>query len=169
MKTFGFAGYSGSGKTTLIEQVIPRLTARGMKVSLIKHVHHQFDIDKPGKDSYRHREAGCTQVLLTSNQRWALMHELRGGPEPTLEQQLALLAPCDIVLVEGFKSTPLPKMEVYRRERGAPPLYPTNASIVAVACDSPLDTDLPQLDINDPDAVTAFILDFLAMNTEGEA
>lgn len=166
MKVFGFAGYSGSGKTTLIEQVIPRLVALGLRVSLIKHVHHQFDIDRPGKDSYRHREAGCTQVLLTSNQRWALMHELRGEREPTLEEQLALLAPCDLVLVEGFKSTPLPKIEVYRFERGAPPLYPTNDSIVAVATDAKLDTELPLLDINDPAAVTAFILQYLEISPQ---
>jgi molybdopterin-guanine dinucleotide biosynthesis protein B len=162
MNVFGFAGYSGSGKTTLIERVIPLFVERGMKVSLIKHVHHRFDIDRPGKDSFRHREAGCTQVLLTSDRRWALMHELRGEPEPTLDEQLKLLAPCDLVLVEGFKDSPVPKIEVYRPTHGGPPLYPNNPSIIAVASDEVLPTALPQLDINDPRHVADFILIFLA-------
>jgi molybdopterin-guanine dinucleotide biosynthesis protein B len=115
MKVFGFAGYSGSGKTTLIEQLIPRFTARGLKVSLIKHTHHNFDVDKPGKDSYRHREAGATEVLLTCDNRWVLMHELRGAPEPTLEEQLVVLSPCDLVLVEGFKQTPISRYIVLPR------------------------------------------------------
>lgn len=162
-KVFGFAGYSGSGKTSLIEQVIPLCTARGMKVSLIKHVHHRFDIDRPGKDSYRHREAGCTQVLVTSGLRWALMHELRGAPEPTLEEQLALMAPCDLVLVEGFKDSPVPKIEVYRPTHGGPPLFPSNPSIVAVATDGALVTQLPQLDLNNPTQVAEFMLGHLGM------
>ena len=162
-KVFGFAGYSGSGKTTLIEQVIPLCTGRGLRVSLIKHVHHRFDIDRPGKDSYRHREAGCTEVLLTSGLRWALMHELRGEEEPTLEEQLQLLAPCDLVLVEGFKASPVPKIEVYRPANGGPPLYPDNASIVAVVTDAPLESPLPRLDINNPREVADFMLKYLEM------
>lgn len=160
-KVFGFAGYSGSGKTTLIENVVPRMVMAGLKVSLIKHAHHGFDIDRPGKDSYRHREAGCTQVLLTSDQRWALMHELRGAPEPQLADQLALLAPCDLVLVEGYKASPIPKLEVHRPAHGQPPMYPENASIVAVASDERIDTRLPLLDINDYDGIAEFVLRFL--------
>ncbi|MDR2241067.1 MAG: molybdopterin-guanine dinucleotide biosynthesis protein B [Zoogloeaceae bacterium] len=164
MKAFGFAGYSGSGKTTLIEQLIPRFVGRGLKVSLIKHTHHGFDIDQPGKDSWRHREAGCTEVLLASDGRWALMHELRGEREPTLKEQLALLSPCDLALVEGYKHDGLiPKLEVYRPAVGRPPLHPGQRDIIAVATDVPLDTALPLLNINDPDAIAAFILRHLEL------
>src|SRR5512140_574785 len=120
MKVFGFAGYSGAGKTTLIEALIPRFTARGLKVSLIKHTHHNFDVDRPGKDSYRHREAGASEVMLVCDQRWAIMHELRGETEPPFEEQLARLSPCDLVLVEGFKYSPIPKLEVHRPAYGKP-------------------------------------------------
>lgn len=160
-KVFGFAGYSGSGKTTLIENVIPRMVTAGLKVSLIKHTHHGFDIDRPGKDSYRHREAGCSEVLLVSDERWALMHELRGAPEPQLTEQLALLSPCDLVLVEGYKASPIPKLEVHRPVHGQPAMYPDNRSIVAVASDAHIDTTLPLWDINDYDGITDFILRFL--------
>ena len=102
MKVFGIAGYSGSGKTTLLEKLLPQFTARGLKVSVIKHAHHGFDIDRPGKDSYRHREAGATEVLLSCNDRWALMHERRAEHEVTLDELLVRLAPCDLVLIEGF-------------------------------------------------------------------
>src|SRR3972149_4116072 len=108
MKIFGITGYSGSGKTTLIEKLIPLFTARGLRVSLIKHAHHRFDIDQPGKDSYRHRHAGCSEVLVTSSRRWALMHELRAAPEPTLQDLIGHLSPCDLLLIEGFKREPLP-------------------------------------------------------------
>ena len=118
MKIFGFAGWSGSGKTTLIEQVIPRFVRAGLKVSLIKHAHHRFDVDHPGKDSYRHRHAGCSEVLVTSKLRWALMHELRGAREPTLEEMIKLIAPCDLLLIEGYKREPLDKLEVYRSTLG---------------------------------------------------
>jgi molybdopterin-guanine dinucleotide biosynthesis protein B len=161
MKVFGFAGYSGSGKTTLIEQLIPRFTARGLKVSLIKHTHHNFDVDQPGKDSWRHRQAGAGEVLLTCDTRWVLMHELRGMPEPTLEEQLKVLSPCDLVLVEGFKLTPVSKLEIHRPTYGKPPIWPENKSVVAVATDAPLDCPLPTLDLNDPDAIVQFILDYL--------
>ena len=134
MKVFGFAGYSGSGKTTLIEQLIPRFVMEGLKVSLIKHAHHGFDIDRPVKDSWRHREAGCSEVLLTSDQRWVLMHELRGAAEPTLEEQIKMLTPCDLALVEGYKTNDLiPKLEVYRPSHGKPPIHTEHPNIVAVA------------------------------------
>jgi len=155
---FGFAGYSGSGKTTLIEQLIPRFVEAGLRVSLIKHAHHNFDIDKPGKDSYRHREAGASQVLVTSDQRWVLMHELRGEAEPGLEQQLGRLAPCDLVLVEGYKRSAIPKLEVYRPAYGRPSLHPEDHNIVAIAADGPVDTPLPVLDLNQPSTIAEFII-----------
>jgi molybdopterin-guanine dinucleotide biosynthesis protein B len=160
MKVFGFAGYSGSGKTTLIEGLIPRLVAAGLVVSLIKHAHHGFDIDRPGKDSYRHRQAGCTEVLLVSDQRWVLMHELRGRAEPDLARQLELLSPCDLVLVEGYKEAPIPKLEVYRPALGRPPMYPHNPHIVAVASDAArLELPLPLLALADHAAVARFVLE----------
>ena len=131
MKTIAIAGYSGSGKTTLIEKVIPCLVMEGIKVSLIKHAHHEFDIDQPGKDSHRHREAGATEVLITSSQRWALMHELRGAPEPSLEEQLKNFAPCDVVIVEGWKHQAMPKIEVHRNLADKPLLFPNDPSVVA--------------------------------------
>lgn len=158
MKVFGFAGYSGSGKTTLIEQLVPRFVLHGLKVSLIKHAHAGFDIDRPGKDSYRHREAGCTEVLLTSDKRWVLMHELRGEPEPGLEAQLAALSPCDLVLIEGFKWAPVPKLEIFRPGLGKAPIFPDNPDVVAVASDAPVETSLPVLDLNDADGISDFIL-----------
>src|SRR5438477_541351 len=120
MKVIGIAGYSGSGKTTLIEKVIPLLVGEGLRVSLIKHAHHEFDVDQPGKDSYRHRHAGCAEVLVSSSKRWALMHELRGATEPSLQDQLKRLSPCDLVLVEGYKAEPIPKVEVHRRDATTP-------------------------------------------------
>lgn len=158
MKVFGFAGWSGSGKTTLIERVIPAITGRGLRVSVIKHAHHGFDIDKPGKDSWRHREAGASEVLLISDERWVLMHELRGAPEPDLAAQLARLSPCDLVLVEGYKSVQIPKIEVHRPSLGKPLQYLDNPAIVAIASDGPIDGPLPQLDLNEPAAVAGFIL-----------
>src|SRR5690606_3766485 len=112
MKIFGFAGWSGSGKTTLIEKLIPRFVGRGLSVSLIKHAHHNFDVDVPGKDSYRHRQAGASEILVTSSRRWVLMHELRGAKEPSFEEQVRRVSPCDLLLVEGFKFAPIPKLEV---------------------------------------------------------
>ncbi|MDB5903465.1 MAG: molybdopterin-guanine dinucleotide biosynthesis protein, partial [Betaproteobacteria bacterium] len=150
MKIFGFAGYSGSGKTTLIEQLIPLITARGLKVSLIKHAHHSFDVDQPGKDSHRHRVAGCSEVLITSSRRWALMHELRGAPEPDLAEQVKHLSPCDLLLVEGYKRERIPKLEVYRAQVGEPLIHPDYENVVAIATDRKLDTALPQFDLNSP-------------------
>ena len=158
MKVFGFAGYSNSGKTTLIEMLIPRFVAQGLRISLVKHAHHGFDLDRPGKDSYRHREAGATEVFLVSNQRWVLMHELRDEEEPTLEHQLSLMAPCDLVLVEGFKYTAIPKIEVHRPANGKGLLYPDNPNIIAIATDAPLQAPLPVLDLNDIPAIAEFIL-----------
>ena len=165
MKIFGFAGYSGSGKTTLIEKLIPLLTARSLKVSLIKHAHHVFDVDTPGKDSYRHRHAGCTEVLVTSSRRWVLMHELRGAAEPDLQVQLTHLSPCDLVLVEGFKHDPIPKIEVYRAVVGEPLLHPHDSNIVAVASDARLNTALPLLDLNQPPHIAEFMLKHLGLAT----
>lgn len=167
MKVFGFAGYSGSGKTTLIEQIIPRLVMEGLRVSVIKHAHHDFDIDRPGKDSYRHREAGATEVMLTAGNRWVLMHELRGQSEPDLPQQLAHLSPCDLVLVEGFKRQPIPKLEIHRKAAGTPLIYPGDSTVVAVATDENLDTRLPQFGLQDYDDMAAFIMDYLGLRQAG--
>ena len=163
MKIFGFAGWSGSGKTTLIERLIPLFVARGFKVSLIKHAHHSFDVDQPGKDSYRHRHAGCTEVLVGSSRRWALVHELREAPEPGFGELVARLSPCDLLLVEGFKRERIPKLEVYRASVEEPLLHPDDPDIVAIACDRRLDTKLPQLDVNDAPAIAAFILRHLEL------
>ena len=161
MRIFGFAGWSGSGKTTLIEQVIPRLASRGQTVALIKHAHHFFDVDQPGKDSFRHRHAGASEVLITSGLRWALMHELRGAPEMSLDDALARLSPCHLVLIEGWKFSPIPKLEVYRAKLGKPPLHPNDAHIVAVATDDPralpADTRLPTIGLEDYDAIATFV------------
>lgn len=162
MKVFGFVGHSGSGKTSLIERLVPCFKQEGLAVSLIKHAHAGFDIDRPGKDSFRLREAGCAEVLLVSNERWVLMHELRGAPEPALDEQLALLAPCDLVLVEGFKTSSIPKLEIHRPAHGGPLMYPDNPHVVAVATDAPsgmpMELPLPRLDLNDVAAIAGFIL-----------
>ncbi|MBL8489353.1 MAG: molybdopterin-guanine dinucleotide biosynthesis protein B [Rhodocyclaceae bacterium] len=160
MKAFGIAGYSGAGKTTLIEALIPIFIARGLRVSVIKHAHHGFDIDRPGKDSYRFREAGCGEVLVATDQRWVLMHEAKSGV-PTLEDHLARFAPCDLVLVEGFKQEPIPKLEVHRQANGKPFIWPENPRIVAVASDAPVPGSLPRLDLDDREGIAAFILDYL--------
>lgn len=158
MKTFGFAGWSGSGKTTLIEKLIPLFVKRGLRVSLIKHAHHTFDVDVPGKDSYRHRQAGASEILVTSSRRWVLMHELRGAAEPSFEEQVKHFSPCDLLLVEGYKYAPIPKLEVWRAEPGEPLLHPNDPHIVAVASDAKVETKLPLLDLNDPAVVATFIV-----------
>ena len=163
MKIFGFAGWSGSGKTTLIEKLIPRLIQRGLKISLLKHAHHTFDVDHPGKDSYRHRMAGCTEVMVSSSRRWVLMHELRGAREPSFGDQIKQLSPCDLLLVEGFKFQQIPKLEVYRAGVESPPLHPNDPDIVAVATDAELKTNLPVLDLNDDAGIAAFILGHLKL------
>ncbi len=161
MKVFGIAGYSGAGKTTLLEQLIPCFIRRGLRVSVVKHAHHAFDIDRPGKDSWRHREAGAAEVLLAGGARWALMHELRGAPEPSLAELLTRLSPCDLVLVEGFKNEPVPKLEVHRAAFGKPPLFPDRGDIVAVVSDAAPATDLPVLQLDQPEAIADFILAYL--------
>jgi molybdopterin-guanine dinucleotide biosynthesis protein B len=164
MRIFGFAGWSGSGKTTLIEQTIPRLVARGLSVSLIKHAHHQFDVDQPGKDSWRHRQAGCQEVLVSSGVRWALMHELRGAPELGVRAALRRLSPCDLALIEGFKTEPMPKLEVWRAALGKPLLHPSDPHIIAIATDSaealPAASAgrLPLLRLDDYDAAATFVI-----------
>jgi molybdopterin-guanine dinucleotide biosynthesis protein B len=158
MKVFGFAGWSGSGKTTLIEQLIPRFVKRGLRVSLIKHAHHTFDVDQPGKDSYRHRHAGASEILVTSSRRWVLMHELRGAHEPPFEEQVKRMSPCNLLLVEGFKFAPIPKLEVWRAETGEPLLHPNDPHIVAVASDAKVETKVPLLDLNDVDGIASFIV-----------
>jgi molybdopterin-guanine dinucleotide biosynthesis adapter protein len=159
MKIIAIAGYSGSGKTTLIEKLIPCLVMEGLKVSLIKHAHHEFDVDQPGKD----RHAGATEVMVASSKRWALMHELRGAAEPTLEQQLQHFSPCDVVIVEGWKHHALPKIEVHRKLSDKPLLFPADANVVAVATDERLATDLPQFGLDDAEGVAGFIIQFLGL------
>ncbi len=158
MKIFGFAGWSGSGKTTLIEKLIPDFTARGLKVSLIKRAHHAFDVDVPGKDSWRHRQAGCQEVLVSSENRWALMHELRGEPEPSLEECMDHISPCDLLLVEGNKHYPLPKLEVWRESVGKTLLHPQDAHILAIASDVPVNTALPRFGLDEVRNIAEFIL-----------
>lgn len=167
MKVFGFAGYSGSGKTTLIEKLVPLLVAHGLKIALIKHTHHDIEIDQPGKDSYRHRAAGCSEVLVTSPARWALVHELRGEQEPGLAEQLARLSPCDLVLVESFKHEAIPKLEVHRPQLGKPLLFPHDADIVAIASDRPIGSALPEFELDRVADIAEFILKQIGLTQDG--
>lgn len=154
MRVIGLAGWSGAGKTTLLTKLIPELTRRGVSVSTLKHAHHAFDVDKPGKDSFLHREAGAREVLVSSGRRWALMHELREESEPDLPELLARLSPVDLVIVEGYKRSAVPKIEVYRDANGKPPLHPGEPAIVAVASDAPFpDAGRPVLDLDDIPAI----------------
>jgi len=164
MRIFGLAGWSGSGKTTLLTAVIPDLVARGLTVSTIKHAHHEFDIDRPGKDSWRHREAGAHQVMVASARRWAIMHELRGAPEPTLDDLVARMSPVDLLLVEGWKRHPHPKLEVHRPSLGKPLLYPDDPYVVAIATDGAFAAPLPLLPLGDASAVASFISDHLGLD-----
>ena len=165
MRIFGLAGWSGSGKTTLLAAIIPELAARGLSVSTIKHAHHDFDIDRPGKDSWRHRQAGAREVMVSSARRWALMHELRGDAEPSLDALVTRLSPVDVVIVEGFKRHPHPKLEVHRPSLGKPLLYPDDPYIVAIASDEPFAAPLPLLSLADPAAVAGFMLDHLGFGS----
>jgi molybdopterin-guanine dinucleotide biosynthesis protein B len=159
MRVIGLAGWSGSGKTTLLAKLIPVLTARGLTVSTVKHAHHDFDIDQPGKDSWVHRQAGATEVLVASDRRFALMRELRDEPKPGLADLLARLSPVDLVIVEGFKRDLHPKIEIYRPDLGTPPLYPDDDRIVAIASPSPIPgAPVRCLPLNDPHAIADFIL-----------
>ncbi len=164
-RVFGLAGWSGSGKTTLMRALIPALTGRGLSVSTVKHAHHTFEIDKPGKDSYEHRAAGATEVLIASAERWALMHELRDAPEPSTEELIALMAPVDLVLIEGFKQENHDKIEVHRPAFGRPLLCTDDPRVVAVASDSPLeDIPVPRLDLNDPGTIADFVIAHCGLN-----
>jgi molybdopterin-guanine dinucleotide biosynthesis adapter protein len=158
MRVIGLAGWSGAGKTTLLCKVIPVLVARGLRVSTVKQAHHGFAIDRPGKDSWLHRQAGAAEVLVASPLRWALMHELRGAPEFTLPELLARLSPADIVIVEGFKSEAHPRIEVFRKANGKPPLHPDDLGIIAVASDVPWpEAARPVVALDDIDAVARLI------------
>ena len=157
MRILGLAGWSGSGKTTLLTALIPQLLARGLTVSTIKHAHHEFDVDRPGKDSWRHREAGATEVMVASSRRWALMHELRGAAEPMLGELLSHMSPVDLLIVEGFKRHPHPKIEVHRPSVGKPLLYPEDPDVIAIASDAALAAPVPLLPLGDARAVADFI------------
>lgn len=158
MKVYGVTGSKNCGKTGLMERLVAEVCARGLSVSTLKHAHHSTDVDQPGRDSYRHRQAGAQEVLLASPHRWALMHELRDAPEPPLSELLTKLSPVDLVLIEGYKAAPHPKIEAHRAETGKPLLSPANASIRAVAADSEVDTALPRFDLDDTRAIADFIL-----------
>ncbi|HKB60130.1 MAG TPA: molybdopterin-guanine dinucleotide biosynthesis protein B [Gallionellaceae bacterium] len=163
-KVLGIAGYSGSGKTTLLEKVIPLLRAHGLRISVIKHAHHNFDIDRPGKDSFRHREAGAQEVLIVSGHRWALMHELRDEAEPSLDELIGRLSPCDLLLVEGYKFSDIPKLEIHRPATGHPLLHPNDANIIAVVTDSTANFPVPRLDVDAPQQVADHILEYFSLN-----
>jgi len=158
MNIYGVVGWKNAGKTGLMERLVTEITGRGFTVSTIKHAHHSFDVDQPGRDSHRHRVAGASEVLLASGQRFALMHELRGADEPTLAELLPRLSPVDLVLIEGFKRDPHPKIEAYRAEPGNPLIAPGDDSIRAVASDVPLDLACALFDLDDTKAIADFIL-----------
>jgi molybdopterin-guanine dinucleotide biosynthesis protein B len=170
MRIFGITGWSGSGKTTLLVGLLPELVSRGLSVSTMKHAHHAFDVDRPGKDSYRHREAGATEVMVSSSGRWALMHENRSAPEPSVEELLSHMSPVDLVLIEGFKRHRHEKLEVYRRATGKPMIALDDPTIVAVACDEPLPGfDRPVIDLNRIDLIADFILSHCGLDDRAGA
>jgi molybdopterin-guanine dinucleotide biosynthesis protein B len=163
MRIIGLAGWSGAGKTTLLTRLIPHLIGRGLKISTIKHAHHAFDVDKPGKDSWLHRQAGATEVLVASGARFALMHELRGAPEPELPDLLWRMQPVDLLIVEGFKRFGHPKIEVHRAGNGKPHLFPDDSAIAALATDSPpADCPLPLAHLDDIAAIADLALEAAA-------
>ncbi|OSQ51033.1 molybdopterin-guanine dinucleotide biosynthesis protein B [Marivita geojedonensis] len=158
MKIYGVTGWKNAGKTGLMERLVTEITGRGITVSTVKHAHHTFDVDHPGKDSHRHRVAGATEVLLASRNRFALMHELRDEAEPTLEELLSKLMPVDLVLVEGYKRDRHPKVEAFRAETGNDLIAPGDPTIRAVASDTPMELDRPVFDLDDTKAIADFIL-----------
>ena len=169
-RVFGIAGRSGSGKTTLVEAMLPLLAARGIRINVIKHSHHDLQLEPPHKDSARFRQAGAQEVMVASPYRYAIMHELRDQAEPSLAEQVARLAPADLVLVEGFKHEPIPRLEVYRPANGTQPLHtdPDSGFIaVAVPAGTHLDTDLPQLPLDEPLAVARFICEYVGLPWQG--
>jgi molybdopterin-guanine dinucleotide biosynthesis adapter protein len=157
MKVIGLAGWSGAGKTTLLSRVIPLLLGNGLRLSVVKHAHHHFDVDVPGKDSWVHRQSGATEVLVSSVNRWALMHELRGAAEPRLPELLKKMSPVDLVVVEGFKSEPHRKIEVHRAANGKPLLFPDDPAIAGIATDAAVETALPVAHLDDIEAVAAMM------------
>jgi molybdopterin-guanine dinucleotide biosynthesis protein B len=159
MRIFGLAGWSGSGKTTLLARLLPELTSRGLSVSTLKHAHHAFDLDQPGKDSWRHRAAGASEVMISSANRWALIHEHRGAPETRFDELVRRMTPVDLLLVEGFKDVPFAKLEVHRAALGKPLLCRDNPHIVGVASDAPLSgVGVPVLALDDVAQIARFIL-----------
>src|SRR5437660_12674035 len=157
MKVIGLAGWSGAGKTTLLTRIIPHLLRQGLSVSVIKHAHHSFDVDVPGKDSWVHRQAGATEVLVSSTKRWALMHELRGAGEPRLPELLAKMSRVDLVIVEGFKREPHRKIEVHRAANAKPLLFPDDPAIAGLATDAAVETALPVVHLDDIPAIAAMM------------
>jgi molybdopterin-guanine dinucleotide biosynthesis protein B len=163
MRIIGLAGWSGAGKTTLVAKLIPSITARGLRVSTLKHAHHAFDVDQPGKDSYMHRMAGATEVLVSSQNRFALMHELRGAPELTLAELLGKLSPVDLVIIEGYKRDPHPKLEVFRVSVGKPLIHPEDPHVVAIASDVEVpQARVPRVSLDDTDAIIDILLEHAA-------
>ncbi|MEO1613120.1 MAG: molybdopterin-guanine dinucleotide biosynthesis protein B [Pseudomonadota bacterium] len=166
MKIYGVTGWKNAGKTTLMERLVAEIASRGFTVSTLKHAHHAFDVDQPGKDSYRHRAAGATEVLIASGARWALMHELREAEEPPLADLLAKLAPVDLVLVEGYKREAHPKIEAHRADAGAPLIALEEPSVRAVATNDPVDVSVPVIPLDDAPAIADFILTDLGMSRD---
>jgi len=163
MNVFGVTGWKNAGKTGLMERLVAEINGRGHSVSTLKHAHHTFDVDHPGKDSHRHRLAGASQVLLASTERWALMNEHRGAEEPSLSELLAKLEPVDVVLIEGWKRDSHPKVEAWRAETGNPLIAPNDPTILAVASDTSFEIDRPVFDLDDTAAIANFILNYLGM------
>lgn len=164
MNILGISGWSGNGKTTLLTRLIPALIQRGLTVSTIKHAHHKFDIDRPGKDSFRHREAGAHEVLISSSNRWALMHENFDESEAPLEQLLEKMTPVDLLLIEGFKTEDFPKIEVWREESGTTPRMDIDKTIIAIACPSKdLKAAIPVLNLNDENEIANFIVAYFQL------
>ncbi len=164
MRVFGVTGWKNAGKTGLMERLVADITGRGFSVSTLKHAHHDFDVDQPGKDSHRHRTAGAQQVVLASTKRWAVMTELRGAPEPSLQALLDQMAPVDLVLVEGWKRDQHPKVEAWRAAATNPLIAPQDPTIKAVASDTALELDRPVFDLDDTAAVADFILDQVGLS-----